>query len=548
MTVKHRIKVTADAILQDPAFTALPVPPSRTFVSQQLRDPGLCATNLQALTNMDFEEMIHRLFVSSGQEEQGVIPPAPAPADDEDDEGARILVSLDSMAVTATIVLREPGPGEEPPTEEEIRAALRARGVVEGVRDEFIIRLAEHPIYGKRFRIAEGVMPVNGTDGSAVFHFDQTRSLTLEPATLEEKDFEEVEFAEYVEKGDLLCELIPPTAATPGVSVMGDSLPGSNGAPSPVKAGTNAVFSEDGSKIYASCDGQVFYKNHRVGVSRVMMLDRVDQSTGNILFVGSVLVRGDVEDGRRIQAGGNITVCGHVKDAVIASGRNLILVNGITGQGNALISAEGSIRARFIESSRVKAGVNLYADIILNADVECGGEVVLFGKYGRMVGGVCRAGLGVTANQIGNRASIRTVVHIEKRVESGTLLGLQAQLARFQETDKSLERIIGSIVNLGAPFRTEEHIVSLIRAVYIRKQFEEEIRFLKNKLEESRQGMTYPGYVTARNSLFSDVYVNIYGANMETKTEMGPCTVSRTGNRLILSGPRTDTAPERGDE
>ncbi|MEG1778033.1 MAG: FapA family protein, partial [Angelakisella sp.] len=141
-----------------------------------------------------------------------------------------------------------------------------------------------------------------------------------------------------------------------------------------------------------------------------LAVDNVDASTGNILFVGTVHVRGDVASGFSVRAGGNITVDGVAENAVLVSGNNIVICGGVKGRGKDIVSADGSIRALYIENARVQAKGNIYADSILNSHVESLCSINLSGRNGKIIGGLCTAGETIHARQIGNDANLPTSI------------------------------------------------------------------------------------------------------------------------------------------
>ncbi|MEG2924842.1 MAG: FapA family protein, partial [Oscillospiraceae bacterium] len=158
-------------------------------------------------------------------------------------------------------------------------------------------------------------------------------------------DYKDLNFIHNVKQGDLLCDIVRSTVGFPGISVCGDVITGRSGTSSGLVCGVNTILSDDRTKLYASCNGQEFLKGKTVYVRRTLTVDNVNSSTGNILFVGSVHVKGDVASGFSVRAGGNITIDGVAENAVLVSGNNISISDGIKGNGKALIVADGNVRA-----------------------------------------------------------------------------------------------------------------------------------------------------------------------------------------------------------
>src|SRR5690606_15317621 len=119
----------------------------------------------------------------------------------------------------------------------------------------------------------------------------------------------------------------------------------------------------------------------------------VDFSTGNIDFIGSVKVMGSVRNGFSVKAAGNVEIMGRLEGGFINTGGNIVVKEGIVGQGKGNIKAGGSVYARFLENAQVEARKDvLVGDSIMHSTVRAGGKIVVNGKKGKIVGGLCFAG------------------------------------------------------------------------------------------------------------------------------------------------------------
>ena len=73
-----------------------------------------------------------------------------------------------------------------------------------------------------------------------------------------------------------------------------------------------------------------------VFVSDVLIVENVDNSTGNIEYEGNVQVNGNVCTNFRVKAQGNVEVNGVVEGAYIEAGENIIIARGMNGMGKEL--------------------------------------------------------------------------------------------------------------------------------------------------------------------------------------------------------------------
>jgi uncharacterized protein len=171
-------------------------------------------------------------------------------------------------------------------------------------------------------------------------------------------DFREVEALVQVKAGAALARLQPPGPGIPGRDANGNVLPAPPGKPAQFAAGPGTRLSDDGQTLLADCDGVVIERNGAISVSAVLELDRgVDFHTGNIRFDGAVRIKGNVAEGFRVEAGGDIRVEGDAESAVLISSRGGVQVTGgFFGHGKGSIQAKGEARLAFVRQAEIHCG------------------------------------------------------------------------------------------------------------------------------------------------------------------------------------------------
>ena len=86
-----------------------------------------------------------------------------------------------------------------------------------------------------------------------------------------------------------------------------------------IKCGHNTKLIENENKIVSLIDGNAFILGGYVHVEPLVTVNNVDYSTGNIHFDGSVLVKGTIADGFKVEATGTVEVfecVGYLGEAV----------------------------------------------------------------------------------------------------------------------------------------------------------------------------------------------------------------------------------------
>jgi uncharacterized protein (DUF342 family) len=314
--------------------------------------------------------------------------------------------------------------------------ALQKQGVTRGVWDEVLRQIVEEKPLGKWITIANGEPPGEGKDGYVLYHFNKgDPKANLKEDVRGRVNIRDMNLIQNVSKGDLLCELVPPENGKSGISVRGEEILGKVGAPAKLPKGNNTEVSEDGCKLLAGIDGMVVWTDSAVNVEPVYMVEKVDSSTGNIRFNGSVVVNGEVGDGYEIHALEDVTVAMSVGRVVINSNGNIRISGGVLGQEKAVITAGGSIRAKFIQDAHVKAVKEIVVeDYIRNSQVTAGGPVIIRNPQGWITGSTVSSESWIYCHTTGN---------ISSPVDTRLIIGQNPALCseREQRRQEVVERI-----------------------------------------------------------------------------------------------------------
>ena len=185
-----------------------------------------------------------------------------------------------------------------------------------------------------------------------------------------------------VKKGDLLAEIIPPTKGIPGKTVTGKIIPAKAGKEVRIRIGKNVIVSEDGYKMFAEIDGQPIMYDNKLSVLPILEIKGdVGPATGNIDFLGSVIVQGNVKSGFSINANGDLQVNGIVEATEIQAGGDIIINRGIQGQGKGILKAGRDFKVRYIENATVEAGeILILPKASMHSCLLAGKNITLDGK------------------------------------------------------------------------------------------------------------------------------------------------------------------------
>jgi len=370
---------------------------------------------------------------------------------------AVIHVSISDNRMEAYLRVEPPMNGGATPTYKDFEDALIIRKVTYGVKTAKLKSLAAHPIYNTDHLVAEGVKPINGVNGTYAFQFSLEHDCRPKEKPDGTIDYRDLGIVKNVKKGQVLCVITHPTDGSEGTALNGLRLKQIRGKAVPLLSGKNTELSEDGTAIYSKIDGQVEYDGGKISVSETFFLNGdVDNSTGNIKFVGNVLIQGTVLDNFVVEAGGNIEIGGTVGSATLKADGNILLRSGINGSE---ISCKGNLTSKFIQNCNVFSKGNVTADFIMNSNIKCGNSLIIVGSKGKILGGSCMAGQNITAHAIGSITGLETDLKI----------GIDPSIfARQQELVKQLPGL-------------EKQIHSLKTLISLLKEYESANRLVPDK-------------------------------------------------------------------
>ncbi|MFN3411233.1 MAG: FapA family protein [Exilispira sp.] len=465
-----------------------------------------------------------------------------------EENSATVQVNIGINEMTATATLFPPKPGGFELTPEEIISEIQAQGVSYGILEDVVTRIADEKIEYKEIVVARAKQPVHGKDAEIKMYFEPNSEKTIYKSIAEDKfDFKNiVKNIQNVLKGDLICEKIPATPGEDGYTVTGKLLPARKGIDRQILAGPNTELSPDGKFLRATVDGHVVKKGGKIGVEPVKHINGdVGIKTGNITFVGSVVVHGSVLDGFSVKAKGNIEIRGSVGKCEIISDNDIYIAQGINGHSEGLISAEGSVFSKFIENTRVFAGKSVIVDDhIYHSEVNADDAIVCFGHRAQIGGGIVRA-----ANEVNTR-NLGTVSYSETIVEVGIppklRIDLEDLMMQKKKLENSIEDLKRDITTLTTQRKmrknwTNEKEEILKNKIEILSQQEETFKNVLENIEDINKKLTTINLnpkVAIKNKIYAGVKIFFkYGVEpYEITYEQSSCTI-RFVNNEIKAGP-----------
>lgn len=439
------------------------------------------------------------------------------------DGRCKIQVSNDGMQA---FLILEPPTGEGIwPTKVDAFNALQTENITFGLFEEAIDEVINKRIL-KPTLIARGKLPVNGTDAEVKYLFETGvfRKASIEDPT-GRVDYRQLQTVQDVVIGQVIVEKIPASPGEAGSNVRGQEIPAVAGKDKQIKLGKNVAWNEDGLKIYATASGEPILANNKVSVHPLHELKGdVSFDTGNINFSGNLVVKGNVQSGFKVEAEGDITVCGTVESADLKAGGNIFIQGGVSGMDKAEISCGGDFSAKYIEHASVTSEGNVTVrEAIMHCQVNADLKILVEGGKGLIVGGLIRAGEEISAKLIGSK--LGTVTELEVGVQPKTKIELQELETQIKLNKENLDKtekaisILSKIPNL--PADKKQMLQSLIMTSYaLKSQITEGETRRQEIMEDILTRAREKGRIKARETIYPGVRVTMGKSTIMIRDEI----------------------------
>lgn len=448
---------------------------------------------------------------------------------------ARLIVDLsrDRMKATIKYDTRE---GARPPTKEMVIAALNEEGVVYGI-DEEAIEIGVKSF--KPFIAAQGLLPVPGENA----YIDRKFNLGIQGKPVVDEydkvDYKDLNLFVLAKENQTLAIRIPQTKGTPGKNIMGDVVPAQNGRPVPMPEGKNTKVV--GERLIATVNGQIVDKGSRISVDpRLEIKGGVGVSTGDVEFDGTVLIRGNVDQGFKVKATGDIEITGSINGAEV-TGRNVYISGGITGADRVKVYAEHDVRTAFAENAFIEAGNDIYiADIALHSHIRAGKKIIMESKHGQITGGHAVAGEEIHVKILGNDAFVVTKISVG--IDPNLQKEYQDLRKNYKESKRRLTHITQTLNTLSKidvnklPQTRIDMINQLTRSQFPLagqiKRDEKRILEIEAQLANMKNGR-----IKVSDIIYPGVRLSVNGLLKNIQSDYRRCTIFLNDNGEIEVGP-----------
>lgn len=436
----------------------------------------------------------------------------------DDDTGLQIRIGDNCMEAYATI----PKENKRRFTAVEIERILKKYEINSGIIKENIQVLVTDYARDREIQVAKGDLPQTGRDGWYDFRFNS--SLPDNPRVLPDGrvDYFGVKVAEAVEPGQELAKYHPAEKGKKGKTVTGVVVDATPGKDLPLLMG-NGFYKDSRPNTYlASMKGFVSYNpnNYRLDVWNVYMVEGdVNRYNGNLVYDGTIYIKGSVGDMAHIRAKGDIIVDGYVEAATLEAGRNVLIRGGVNGNGKGRIVADGRVMGSFFEAVGVKAKGLIEGNYFLNCRVETEDKVIAKGKQSRILGGKTIALIGIESLAVGNYGNNKTYLEVGDMRQIDNKL--RECMKKREKTESEVSQLEEGRRKLRKVFGSEEAETNAIfhKTCIALSQKEEELRHLEHETErlEGVRKRAEKCYVKVSGTIAPDVVIRLNGKVAQLK-------------------------------
>lgn len=360
-----------------------------------------------------------------------------APRLKELDQDTVVEVDFSSNKLEAYLTY-QPAKGGKELDYEEIKTVVNKQGVEYGLKEDVLKMLIKKKKPVKKVKIAEGKAPVPGKDAKLIYNFETKKESV---GTIRENgsiDFFNLGLINNVQAGDVVVSKKDAQAGQDGIAVTSETIVAPKVKDIKLPTGKN-VEAKNEKQLIASKAGQVVLSGKKVNVLPVYELNQdVDLATGNIDFVGNVLINASVLEGFAVKAEGNVEIKGYVYGANIESSGSVVIHKGFMGKNKYKIKAKGDVKVKFVENGIIATDKSIYvSDAVMHSQLVAGNKIVIKENKGLLVGGESKASYSIEANIIGSSLATTTSLEVGLIPKlSNKIKNLENELKEAQENIK----------------------------------------------------------------------------------------------------------------
>jgi len=462
------------------------------------------------------------------------------------DAKINIKIETDEMGASAEITSAQ---GGKHLSAKAILNAAQEAGVKKGFSKEHLIQLAqlaakEAPNSQVDMQIATGKLAKNGKDALIKPLVESAQTRILKPKKREDGSVDMRDLGDIicVKVGDPLAKKVPLTQGVQGYTVTATPLSPEPGNDVELVVGEGTNLSPKNNNILVSEKvGLPKLINNGMEVDEAYKIKDVTIATGNINFTGSVIIDGDVTEGMKVTASGDITVGGFVESATLEAGGDVTISGGIIGRKHDVektqitdikmsvnIKANGCIFAKYGQYAQITCSQDVRIENqLLHSILDVSGRLWV-GKEekanGKLIGGYTKVGTSVHAGIIGATAGSNTIINFEHKILKfkDEIHQIDAILKVESDQTDELKNAINKLKKLPKESAKPEILAKIVPSYQFHAKQMGEILNDKSALEDNLQSYMTSVYIEATEKLYHGVELIVGDFNDRSRREYGP--------------------------
>ncbi len=450
------------------------------------------------------------------------------PRQPELDLDAKFVIDIADDKLSVIISIIPPKKGGIYPNIEDIKQDLASKNIRKFDFKELEESYSQNHQKDYKVVVARGKSPIPSKPPRVELKFENTAG--KQDIGDEQIDLRSISSIVNVIEGQLLVVIEKGKEGEAGEDVFGNIIPVHSSGEIPIKAGKNVRVSDDGAKYYSEIEGWIIFENNTIKVDDVYHINGdVDYTTGNISSLGTVIVKGSIKDGFKIEATGDIIITA-VEGAELVADGNITIKSGVQGHGSALLKCKGNLYAKFIEQASIECeGDVIVSEAIMHSNIMAKGNIiVLKGKKGWIVGGKYRAGTVIAAKTAGSKVATPTSFDVGYDPFVKTELDKTQEKTihlkqEYIQTRLNLQRLVTDIQSDPNAKNKKEMLKNLTEkyqkmALEV-KEMNVQLQKLQIKLRENKKG-----YIFIKEKAFTNIEISIRNLSYKVREEIDFCT------------------------
>ena len=455
-----------------------------------------------------------------------------------DDPYITIIVSPDQLEAYLVLYPHE----EDFHSAGDIKKELDQAGVVYGIEHRKIAELLDQVNNDRKAAlgevVAKGQPAIPGKDAEILYEFSlEQPELVIIEDEFGRVDYKDIYQIDSVQEGDLVATLVPSEPPEDGTSVLGTPIVGKTGMETRVMNGKNCFFDEGDLRFYAEITGQPLLKNNKIVIVPIFTVaGDVDLSVGNINFLGSIVVNGNVNAGFSITASEDIRVLGNVEGAFLKAGGEIAIKKGFIGGDKGQISAVRHIAVKHCANGTMKCdGDILVEQYVLNSDVSCKGKLKSMTGKGCIIGGLNRAVKGIECLSLGSELGVHTnAIAGDNYLVAEMLKKINRYLKLFNERMNKIRKGIDIFTQrLSDRSDLSSKIKELQKILKLLIQREQVLKSQKEKLLK-RLNLKCNAKIKVKNTVFPNVKIQVGNSVLKINDALIGCAFSEDKYRSVI--------------